>query len=510
MMLGLFWLTLSAGAESFDQMTQGLQPGLNRAWQVHGYHRVRTNGYYNLDLDRGLTTAGTPIFPVPITGGQWLSSTDMRFRADVSGVSERGSVAVNLRFDVLDNLRLGSLPSGSAIDTTSQLSPSDSIVVRQAYATALTPLGFVVAGRMSTQWGLGMLVNDGTCIDCNTVDVSDRLGFITALAGHLWAISYDYSAVGTGIDRAYNVPQIDADPSDDAHSLSIAVMDVLSDFSRERRRKAGHHSFEYGAYYSTRQQINDNPYTYLDPDSEVSDILMPRNYQATATDGWVRVTAPTWTIALEGAYLTANIGNVSLLPGVSSGDVLTSQQWGLALESEQQLGEKFRWGCNAGMASGDEAPGLGARAQSGFANAQAGDLDGAQFDFPNDNTVNNFRFHADYRIDRILWREIVGTVTDAVYLRPHFSWQIAQAGPGTLTLHQALVYSQAMQPTSTLSGEPGLGLEWDPSLEYVSTDGMGFQLDYGLLLPLDGLDNALLGIEAKPAHLLRGHLRYRF
>ena len=60
----MLWLMLwTAGAETFDQMTQGLNPGLNRAWQIHGYHRIRSNGYYNLDLDRGLTTSGIPVFP---------------------------------------------------------------------------------------------------------------------------------------------------------------------------------------------------------------------------------------------------------------------------------------------------------------------------------------------------------------------------------------------------------------------------------------------------------------
>ncbi len=498
-------------AETFDQMTQGLNPGLHRTWQIHGYQRIRGTGYYNLDLDRGLTSSGRPIFPVPISGGQWLSSSDMRFRADVSGVSERGSVAINLRFDVLDNVRLGSMPNGTAIDSTSQLAPEDSIVVRQAYATALTPLGFVVAGRMSTQWGLGMLVNDGTCIDCNTVDVSDRLGFITALAGHLWALSYDYAAVGQGIDRAYNVPQIDADPSDDAHSFSVAVMDVLSDFSRSRRQRAGRTSVEYGAYYATRRQDYDNPYTYLHDAETVPDTtLMSRDYRARATDGWIRVTAPKWKIGLETAYLTANVGNVSLLPGVYSGAELTSQQWGVALETQHQPTDKLKWGIDAGAASGDDAPGLGGRATSDFSAAEMGDLDGAQFAFPQDATVDNFRFHADYRVDRILWREIVGTVTDAVYVRPHLSWEIAQAGPGVLTFHQALVYSQAMQATSTLSGSKGLGIEWDPSLEYISTDGMGFQLDYALLMPLGGFDNLVTGQEASPAHLFRTHLRYRF
>ena len=36
-----------------------------------------------------------------------------------------------------------------------------------------------------------------------------------------------------------------------------------------------------------------------------------------------------------------------------------------------------------------------------------------------DNRIDNFRFHSDYRVDRILFREIIGTVTDAMYAKPH-------------------------------------------------------------------------------------------
>lgn len=507
----MWWCVLALGrAETFSEMTQGLNPGMNRSWQIHGYQRIRNTGYYNLDLDRGLTTSGQPIFPVPPSGGQWLTSTDMRFRGDVTGISDRGSVAVNLRFDVLDNLRLGSTPAGTPIDSTSQVAPEDSIQVRQAYATALTPLGFVVAGRMSTQWGLGMLVNDGMCIDCNTVDVSDRLGFITALGGHLWAVSVDYSSVGQGVSRSDNVPDIDWDPTDNANTWTLAVMDVLSDFSRDRRRRGGRTSLEYGVYGSIRTQQNDNPSSYLSTDV-VSNVLVVRDYQAIATDGWVRVTAPQWDLGIEAAYLNATIGNASLLPGVESNFSVGSRQWGVALESAVHSTDgRWRGGFNAGLASGDAAPGMGGRVSSAYTPALQGDLDGAQYALPDDTMVNNFRFHADYRIDRILWREIIGTVTDAVYLRPHVSWEIAEAGPGRLTLHQAVVYSQALQSTSTLTGKAPLGIEWDPSLEYTSTDGMGFQLDYALLWPLAGLDNVAEGFAAQPAHLIRSHLRYRF
>lgn len=505
-------LASTAGAETFDQLSRSLSPGLNRNWNIHGYQRVRSTGYYNLDLDHGLTPSGDPLFPVPMTGGQWLSSSDLRLRADISGVSERGSVAVNIRIDMLDNLHLGSLPQGTAIDSTSQLAPEDSIIVRQAYATALTPLGFVVAGRMGTTWGLGMLANSGDCIDCNTVDVSDRVGFLTSLVGHLWAITYDFSSTGAGVSRMYNVPEIDLEPSDDAHSLTFAVMKMYSDFALSRRRMAGKNSYEYGFYSSTRDQLNDIPVSYLSDDAQITEAsLMERNYRARAFDGWFRFTAPKARIEWEGAYISASIGNPSLLSGVSFEEPVTSKQFGTALETEFGAPEgKLLYGLDLGLASGDSAPGFGARTNFLDSTPLAGDLDGPQFSMGKDNTVDNFRFHPDFQIDRILWREIIGTVTDAIYLKPHLEWEIAKAGPGVLKLHQGLVYSMAMESNSTPSGEKPLGLEWDPSIEYVSTDGMGFQIDYAILFPLDGLENTIEGLNAQPAQLIRTHLRYRF
>jgi hypothetical protein len=62
--------------------------------------------------------------------------------------------------------------------------------------------------------------------------------------------------------------------------------------------------------------------------------------------------------------------------------------------------------------------------------AQWGDYDGAQYGrrpcTPNSPTteascidldIRNFRFNQDYRVDLILWREIIGGVTDALYIR---------------------------------------------------------------------------------------------
>ena len=50
--------------------------------------------------------------------------------------------------------------------------------------------------------------------------------------------------------------------------------------------------------------------------------------------------------------------------------------------------------------------------------SQKGDLDGPQARPPGDATIDNFRFHPDYHVDLILWRRIIGQVTDAIYVKP--------------------------------------------------------------------------------------------
>jgi uncharacterized protein (TIGR04551 family) len=129
---------------------------------------------------------------------------------------------------------------------------------------------------------------------------------------------------------------------------------------------------------------------------------------------------------------------------------------------------------------------------------------------PYDVRVDNFRFHPDFRIDRILFHEIVGTVTDAFYVRPHLRWRIAEIGPGVLSADLAATASWAVEPASTPGGSRPLGVEIDPTVDYVCRDGFSAALEYAVLVPLSGLDNPTLGMEAQPAQLLRVRLGYGF
>jgi uncharacterized protein (TIGR04551 family) len=289
---------------------------------------------------------------------------------------------------------------------------------------------------------------------------------------------------------------------------------VLTDTSRERRRRADRVSVEYGAYVSHRWQDNDAPASYLPlgspPVLDASQVML-RGFRATAVDGWFRLTLPWMRLELETAVLIGAIEQASLIPGVLLNESVDSLQVGLALESS--FGDPdgdIVGGLDLGFASGDPAPGFGVSPKATDAMPQPGDLDGAQTIPGRDSRVDNFRFHPDYRVDRILFREIIGTITDAAYFRPHVEWRAAEIGPGMLTLKLAAVFSLAVDAHSTPGGKQPLGIEIDPTLDYLTHDGFGFGIDYAVLFPLAGLDNALQGIGSAPAQLTRFRVSYAF
>jgi uncharacterized protein (TIGR04551 family) len=502
-------------ATGFTDLGDDIQAHDEAAVELDGYFRLRGEALHNLDLDRGPTPSGDVFFPVPVgdPAAQTLLSTDMRLRTDVAVYAPGGMVAVKLRVDTLDNVVLGSVPEGTPVTTTTQRAAGAAMLVRRAYGEVVTPVGVIAAGRMGNTWGLGMLANGGDCADCDSGDAADRVAFLTPLAGHVWAVAFDIASTGPLAARRAGYRAVDVEPSDDVRTLTFAVLESRSETARRRRARAGKTTVDYGAYVSHRWQTRDVPASYLPasvPVQLTSAQVVPRGFSATAVDGWVRVETPSLRVELEAAYLHADIAEASLLPGVRFRDGITSRQWGVALESEWRPTERVAIGLDAGAASGDAAPGFGAFPAAGGRAPLPGDLDGPQAALPFDTTVNNFRFHPDYRVDRILFREIVGTVTDAVYVRPHVRVRLASFFGGHLDAQVAAIASFAMEPTSAPGGERPLGVELDPTIAYRSRDGFAAALEHAVLFPLGGLGNRDLGLSARPAQLLRLRLQYFF
>jgi uncharacterized protein (TIGR04551 family) len=509
-------LSASASATGFTDLGQDIVWREETSLKVDGGLRLRAAALRNLDLDRGFTPSGDLLYPLPLSdlSSQTLTHADLRLRSDLSIFAPGEAVAVRLRVDVLDNEALGGSPDRDPASSTTQVSPLGAVRVKRAYGEAVTPVGLVVAGRTGNHWGLGMLANGGDCPDCDSGDAADRVAFISPFADHIWAVSYDFSAIGPTTRTREGQRALDLDPADDVTTVTGAVLHWDSDQTRARRREAGLWGLEYGAYVSHRWQDRDVPAAYLPTATPVGidgSQSVARGYRATAGDLWVRVTGPQLRVELEAAVLSAKVDQISLLPGVELRDGAESLQAGAALESLWgDPDEGWAGGLDAGFASGDPAPGFGAFEGVNAAPAQAGDLEGPQANPPYDNRADNFRFHPDYRVDRILFREILGTVTDAVYVRPHGQLRVRGFGAGTLTLSVSGVVSRAVEPNSTPSGEPWLGVELDPTVAYQSRDGFGVALEHGVLFPLGGLDNPQLGLTAKSAQLVRLRLEYLF
>lgn len=506
-----------AGATGFTDIGQDLVPETETWVQVHGALRVRGELLWNLDLDRGLTPSGRALFPVPLedTTRQDVWNADMRVRTDLAFYAPFGAMAVKLRIDAFDNLALGSTPDGIPSASSSQRPPEDVLRIKRAYGEVLTPFGLLAAGRMGAHWGLGMLTNGGDCADCDSGDAADRIAFITPLLGHIWAVAYDFSSVGPTTQRVGGSRVVDFEPSDNVHTISFAFMAWRSDLARERRRKAGKTTVDYGLLFSHRWQENDIPASWVSLAQPLtrydSSQVMARGFTATAFDGWVRVTHPDLRIEAEAAVLLGSVEQASLIPGALLREGVESLQVGVALESEfGALEGPVSGGLDAGYASGDPAPGFGAVAAGNAAYGAPGELDGAQALPPHDLRNDNFRFHPDYRVDRILFREIIGTVSDAVYVRPHVTWRFLDLGAGRFSASLAAIASFAVESASAPGGESPLGLELDPTLVYESRDGFLLALDYAALFPFSGLDNPAAGLTARPAQLARLRVHFAF
>jgi len=489
-----------------------------------GYLRMRGVALHNLDLDHGLTPSGMPLFPVPLfdPNGQTLHAADTRLRTDFTIYPRGAGVAVNVRVDVLDNLGLGSTPEGKPATgrapnpaaSPGQTPPTNAMRIKRAYGEVLTPFGVLATGRMGAHWGLGMLSNSGDCDDCNFGDVADRIAFVSPMAGHIWAASYDMTASGPVATRKDQARVIDVEPTDDVHTVTFAVLNVRTAASVKRRRRAGLTTVEYGAYISHRWQTNDVPADYLPTASPIpldSNQVMARGYSATATDAWLRLTTGNLRVEAELAYLGAKVEQASLIPGVSLDRPVTSDQLGLAFQSDYgKPSDALGLGLDFGFASGDSAPGFGAFPQPNSAAPMAGDLDGPQASLPRDSTVDNFRFHPDYQIDRILFREIIGTVTDAIYVRPHGRYHLVDMGHGRLTASMAVIASWAVKVSSTPGGQRFMGIEIDPSLTYETRDGFRVALEHAIFFPGNAFNRRSDNRAVRTAQLVRLRLGYFF
>ncbi len=542
--------------------------------EPHGYFRVRPELFHKFDLSQPADgfAASSPrytLFPRPdtdvngLSGGHTIAGVNTRFRFEPTlNISEE--VRIRSQIDALDNLVWGSTPqyayirqdrvdigilNGTQVPNQPGVNSSQSnLAVKRVWGEVATPLGLLRFGRMGDHYGLGIVHNDGNCLDCDHGTTVDRFQFVAEpLPGFFIVPMFDFDVEGLVSGRTGDPGQpFDVNQSDDSHTFGIILARKDTDQKARTKLDSGGAVFNYGLYFQYRTQhkeYNQNGSTTsfngnVDP-SQTTPTGNP-SLSATYRDGqlfipdiWIKFERKRFRIELEAA---AYFGHVDVcdptkpnLSGCTPFGRLTITQFGGALQTEVRFLEgALKVGLEVGAASGDSAPGFGNKpnrtySTSGtFFGAQWGSYEGAQYGRRpcafgstancDDTDIRNFRFNQDYRIDLILWREIIGGITDALYVKPSVRYNFSDA----LGLFGSVIYSKTLKPESTPSGtSTQLGVEIDAGVRYETDDGFWVQLAYGVLFPFEGLQNnyfvpGITPISPSVAQAIRAQLGIHF
>src|SRR5690606_33135243 len=236
----------------------------------------------------------------------------------------------------------------------------------------------------------------------------------------------------------------DLEDSDDASRWVVA----LTRFDRPElfveAMARGEWAFNYGGFVAyTTQDWATTPVPVEVPDGEAAptleDRLVRRGLKTYAPNVWARVGRGDLMLEAEAMAVIgeiANVGDVNLAPGQEMEELVTESVSvrsfaGAARASYRAFEGKLGFGFEAGFASGDQ-----------WRNDPPGSLHVSQArPLPiggGDTTIRNFIFDPDYFVDLILFREIIGAVTNATYFKPSASYaltdEIAFQGRGILSL----------------------------------------------------------------------------
>ena len=538
------------GAQSAAEFLGAVaEPPKTEFFEAKGYLRVRGLILNNPSLGLGPDPAGRYLYPMPFDRGddtrQAHTTENMRFRLEPTlNVSEH--LRIRAQIDFLDNHVLGSSPPSLFNDPNGQypasfygnsrvVTPSNAtldtpyVSPKRVWGEVETPVGLLSFGRMPSEWGLGMMTNAGSGIDDDFGDSVDRIQFalvpVPTPLGRITFIpilDFDYEGAlqrqpwaspGTGQPFA-------AQSGDNArgYGLKIVRLDTPDEIRRKNEKNEG--SVNFGAYYTYREQREFFPewdqagfngsYTATTP-------VIERGAYANVLDLWFRYVSPSWRIEAEWSGVSGQIGDPRTDPAQPVPPKVYLREWGGVLQADwKALPNKLTLGGEVGIASGDSSPGMGDA--PGYGPAPFGSYQGQQWcdalspTCPRPSSdIRSFRFNPAYRVDLILFNQILGGVTDAFYLKPKLRWDIL---PG-LALDFWLVYSRAMERTSTPSvnldgsgGSSNLGLEADSQVTYTSSDGFVAWVQAGFLEPLSGFNTPTR--TAGRAMLLASGLAIRF
>jgi uncharacterized protein (TIGR04551 family) len=545
------------------------------------YNFALSQGYSNQSWKdaNGMTQAGLPPFPTPIgcmtpgagvsnvtntpntpgaaCGTKSISTAAIRLRLEPT-FNITDQVRVRSQIDVLDNTIMGSTPDSLAGMSrpygdfipqapvpflyNSQDPPelgqngyTSSIRAKRAWAEVDTEFGSLRFGRMPWHFGRGMSFNDGSCQDCNGGTTVDRIALLSQIYGHQLMLALDYGSQGLTSSQLaigrYNSNgyPLDLGQKDDVFQYVFAITNIDNPVKLRERVDRGEAVVNYGLQVVYRSQ--DITYNETCDASMMNCPVVPTAGPAAATreqtptpfttnaflfqpNVWMKLHYRALKVEFEG---TAVLGKMDhggiLLDANETSSALTFRQFGAVLASELHLyREALFIGFELGGASGDqaEAPGQYLNYRWRFVRQPA-----------NDHSLRDFKFSPEYHVDSILFRHLLGTVTNALYAKPAIAYWFDLQANRQLGLAGSFIYSIAQIPVSTPGNQLGYGLEMNLSATYRNTaEGFYAGATWGVLWPTGALDRPAElggeplwgspGADAKAAQVVRGFLGVKF
>ena len=533
-------------------------------FEHHGYFRFRADLFYNGHLGTtvaGDAASGTSAVPAPLTRNTTNQNTAAF--AEVGRGTDRVIAGANIRLryqptlhlaesarivatlDILDNLVLGSTPDflddsrwqselssrgsqNAAFSSERQDSPTagdngwrDAVLLKELYAE-WEPFFLIRVGRQATDWGLGLLSNSGDDLDADRGDFSDRVLLAFDFSGVQVMAAYDFvfsGAVTEDPARAFGQAS-DLGTSEDIQQavLTIAQVPRTAEQLRERHAQLFERlepAVDWGVHALFRHQkygLDDDSWDALaDPGGagaarEGDLTLVPIDAWALAPDLWLRYEQR--FDSLSG--LSLEVEAVGLFgefrrPATAANQAPRLQeirQFGGALEARYDNGG-LSVGLDSGFATGDSASPTRSLGP------------GLALSDPRDPRLTAFRFDPDYHVDMVLFREVLGTVSNAAYVKPWISYDLFGTPDMALGARLDLEVAHALVSRATPGREGLLGVEADAHIFYEDRGKLNVDIEAGLLFPGPGLDYrptdpTLTAREAEIAFTLQARLTLQF
>lgn len=448
-------------------------------------------------------------------------------------------------------------------------SASDSIVVKRAYGHIRFGWGLDLKfGRMPHHWGMGIVANDGNgyyrgqpddivrMLDMDYGDSVDslRLGFDFGKdrrSTHTLEFSWDWASSGPSTSQIFGPyygpyqqghttgQPISVEKFDNVYQWRLSLLRRDDPAMLQRKLALGRPVVNYGAIVWARYQAIDRvtgttglgPTTaevstigssgnyYYDQLQDYANRLIRRRALVFTPDIWLRVNWKTLRVEFEAAGVFGRFhevddpallgGDRDDLYGINDGDM--SRRWlaqfGYALEFKYGLfKDRFHLGLDHGFASGDSDPRF--RYNTPWNN---------NYD---DRTWSRFRFNPAYFQDLLLFRELLGTASNAAYFKP---WLAFYFFDNNFSGRLDIEYAVAPQPINTWGNKANYGLEIDAAFRYHDRqEPIFFQLQYGVMFPFGAFnrgleyspDGTLAGLpnngDAKAAQTVQAQLGIRF